>query len=530
MKRKTLMRSLALLFCGALAALPLLIEKTALLCFVLWTPFCFFLKRKLCERDVSLGQAYLYGLFFFQGYFMAAFSFFIAMYPLDFANLDMVSSLVVILAATILLPLFQSALFSLSILLLALASKQKLFVFPCSFSLFFSSLCLLFFYFQNFTWMGVPWASPAVALASIPLLIQSASLFGSLFLTFLILFINALLAEALDSFRNCSDRRALLSFSLAVILFFSNIGIGAIFMNRKQAETGSVKIALLQGNSPIKEPLSEWRLLDTYKDLAYQAARDGASIMLWPESVSYETIVGNEKMEGYFCEIAKETGAMQIVGAFSLLEKADGYDCYNSLYIIYPDGEIGEEIYYKRRPVPFGEYLPWPKLFSTLIPALTGINIRQRNISAGTESRLFNTDIGKIGGLICFDSIYPALARQSVKDGAELLVLSTNDTWFDGSFGKNLHASHAVLRAVENGRAVARTGNTGYSIIIDKCGFVTAAVTPDESGYTVGTVHLSQEKTLYTRTGDLFVFTAALFLVLHPALCLIIRKRKKKSI
>ncbi len=528
MKRKPLFRFIALLFSGALAALPLLTERAALLSFVLWSPFCYFLKRQICENSISPRKAYLCTLFFFQGYFTAAFSFFVAMYPLDFAGLDAFSSVAVILAATILLPFFQAAVFSFSIYLLAVAGRRKLFVFPCSFSLFFATLCLLFFFLQNFTWMGVPWASPAATLASSPILIQSASLFGSSFLTFLILFINALLAEALDFFRVCADTRAILSLSLAFILFFSNLGAGAILMHKEQTTEKSVKIALLQGNSPIKNELSEWRLLDTYEELASKAAREGAKVMLWPESVIHYTLESDEDMQNYFREIARKTGAIQIVGAFSSQMEEDERKLYNSLHIIYPNGEIGETVYHKRRPVPFGEYLPWPTLFSTLIPALTQINMLSRDVDTGEDTHLFDTNYGKMGGLICFDSIYPALARKSVKDGAELLLLATNDTWFDGSFGKKLHASHAVLRAVENRRALARTGNTGYSVIIDSYGRITAAVTPDESGYTVGTITMSKDETLYTKTGDLPVFTAALFLVLHPILCFILLRRKNK--
>ena len=528
MKRKTLICYIALLLGGVLAALPLLSEEIGLFSFLLWIPFCYHIKKGIYRKAIKPRVAYLRALFFFQGYFAAAFSFFIAMYPLDFAGLNVPASVAVILAAVILLPLFQASVFAFSIYLLALAGKRKLFAFPTSFSLFFSSLCVLFFFLQNFTWMGVPWASPALALTSSPALIQSASLFGSFFLTFLILFVNALLAEAVDFFRECTDRYAILCLALAFLLFFSNLSIGAVLINRQHNAETEIKVALLQGNFPIKNEKNNRNLLDTYESLAYAAAEEGAQLMLWPESVIHHSIETDNSMQKYLCDIAKNTNAIQVVGASSLQEDNGELNYYNSLFIIYPDGNIGEEVYHKRRPVPFGEYLPWPNLFSALIPALAEINMLSRDIDAGEGTNLFHTPYGDIGALICFDSIYPALARESAKDGAQLLLLSTNDTWFDGSFGKKLHASHAVLRAVENGRSVARAGNTGYSIIINENGIIGATVEPDESGYTVLSVTLNSRQTLYTTVGDVFVYTIIGFLVLYPTLHIICHKRKEK--
>ena len=525
MKRKSCINRLLLLLLGALTALPLLFDGLALLSFVLWAPFAYYAKRSI-ERP--LREIYFSALLFFWGYFMAAFSFFVYMYPLDFAGLDAFSSVTVILAAVLLLPLLQSALFSPSVLLLALAGKRKLFRFPCAFSLFFASLCLVFFYLQNFTWLGVPWASPALALTSSPILIQSASLLGSFFLTFLILFVGALLAEAFDAFRACKDKAALLAAALAVILFLSNLFMG-LALTHKTSHGETLKVAVLQGNSPIKNRMSDWRAKDTYKALALDASKEGADLMLWPESVFHHALETDSALQEYFSSVAKETNAIQVVGVFSFKKENDEGKLYNSLFLFYPDGEQSEVIYHKRRPVPFGEYLPMPKLFSALIPALADINMLSRDVDAGKDTNLFDTEHGRLGALICFDSIYPTLARESTNDGAELLLVATNDTWFDGSFAKNMHLSHAVLRAVENGRAVARAGNTGYSAIIDEHGVILADVPLDECSYAVQTVTLRQEKTLYTKTGDLFVYAVISFLILYPTVSTVLNALKKRK-
>ena len=62
-------------------------------------------------------------------------------------------------------------------------------------------------------------------------------------------------------------------------------------------------------------------------------------------------------------------------------------------------------------------------------------------------------------------------------------MIPTNDSWFDGSFGKALHRSHAILRAVENGRDIVRTGNTGISAVIDAYGNTRVLIEPDTVGH-----------------------------------------------
>ena len=180
------------LLCGLLAALPLLRSDLPLLSFLVFIPFLYRLFAMKEQRAIGY---YLHGLFFFLGYLMAAFSFFLSMYPLDFAGLGVLASLSVIFAATVLLPLFQSIFLALGVLLFGLLKKKGLFHRPALSSLFLSAILTLLFFCQNFTWAGVPWASPAVGLTSLPSLVGSASLFGSGFLTFLILLVNALLAD-----------------------------------------------------------------------------------------------------------------------------------------------------------------------------------------------------------------------------------------------------------------------------------------------------------------------------------------------
>lgn len=530
MRKKTFFWCLFSLFGGLLAALPLTIDTISYLSFVLFIPYFLFVLTRM--DGARLRFAYLSGLLFFLGYYMGAFSFFTAMFPLDFAGLNTLESIAVIFAATLLLPLFQAWFSAFSVLLFALLKRKRVLRFPLAPSLALASLFTLFAYAQNFTWAGVPWANTAVGIAFATPLIQSASLLGSSFLVFLIVFINAALAEGYLAFRECKDKSALLCIALAVILFASNLLFGIVRLKTGEDGRDTLKVAVLQGCAPATENTYLSAHLRACRHEALKAKEKDADIdlMLWSESVLTYALQKDESIEAFFAEVAVETGAIQIVGAFSSEDTPDGEEgYYNALFLFYPDGTRDEVTYKKRRPVPFGEYVPMPWLFERLLPALTEISMLSRNTTPGEDPSLFETELGDFGGLICFDSIYPSLARESTQAGAELLLLSTDDSWFDGSFGKSLHFRHAVLRAVENGRSIVRTGNTGLSGVIGEEGTVHVLVEPDIKGHGIAAVSLCDDMTVYTQTGDIFPVLLLAFLVLLPFPWEKLKKNKQGS-
>ena len=511
-----LLSALLLLLGGALSALPLVFSSLSLFAFVFLSPFCYFLYSR-AGGGTSLWALYGYALCYFQGYYMGSFSFFTAMYPLEFAGLSPIAALAVLFAATVLLPLLQAVGMALLGPLTALIGRRLSRGLPLLFPLAVASLWTLLSYLQNLTWMGVPWAPLSIALARSPLLIQSASLFGHHFLIFLLVAVNALLAEAVARLRHCRERQALLALAVAVALFGSNLLFGALRLSLDKEEE-QVTVAVLQGNvSTMEDALyGEDAMLYPFASLARAAAKSGKQIdlMLWAEAVFLDGLESHPYAEVFLSSLAKETGVIQVVGSYSLREDSEGEEhFYNSLFVFYPDGTISEEIYDKRRPVPFGEYLPWASFFVAVIPPLAEINMLARNIEAGEAPSLFSLPFGRAGGLICFDSLYPALARESTRAGAELLLLATNDSWFDGSFAKDLHFSHAVLRAVENGRAVARAGNTGLSGFISPKGEIEAITAPDTRTLLTHTVTYTDNPTLYTAIGDSFMLLPLLYVL-----------------
>ena len=143
------------------------------------------------------------------------------------------------------------------------------------------------------------------------------------------------------------------------------------------------------------------------------------------------------------------------------------------------------------------------------------------------DTALFETEWGKLGGLICFDSIYEELTRASAKDGANLMLLPSNDSWwFSTSVETYQNETQAMLRAIESGRYLVRAGNTGISSIITEHGEHLSWLAPETKGIASAEVEMCTHTTLYTRIGNLFVYLCAAFVLLLYPVDFILQKYK----
>jgi apolipoprotein N-acyltransferase len=299
-------------------------------------------------------------------------------------------------------------------------------------------------------------------------------------------------------------------------------------------EGKKITAAVLQGNfSSAEKWTSDVDMLETYATLAKEAAAEGATLILWPETAIPYGLTGDTYARTFLSRLAEDTRTTQVVGAFSYeVGETDERVRRNSLFLFRPDGTVSGDLYHKRHLVPFGEYVPMAWLVDTLLPALGSLEMLNdgSRMTAGDDPALFEEDWGRLGGLICFDSIYPALARDSAAAGAELLLISTNDSWFFDSRAVYQHNGQAILRAIENGRYVLRSANTGISSIITAKGEVIGDIPALTRGQLTAEVALVEGNTLYTQIGDLFVLLAAIAFHLPFAaeLCCRIREKKKK--
>ena len=117
-----------------------------------------------------------------------------------------------------------------------------------------------------------------------------------------------------------------------------------------------------------------------------------------------------------------------------------------------------------------------------------------------------------------------ALARQSVRGGSELLTTITNDAWFGNTSAPYQHFEQASMRAIEEGRYLVRSANTGISGIVDPYGRVVAQTPIFEPAVLVGEARFLREWTFYTRHGDIVGYASAIM----TAVALVLSRRSRR--
>lgn len=457
------------------------------------------------DPSVRYRRLYGLGLAFFWPFYAVNFHWFFYMYPLDFAGMTRAASAVVVSVACLGLALFQALGAALLFPLMGMAVRGKWlskrailhpFLFACLWT-------VLEWWQAHSGWSGVPWARLSIGQAETVINLQAASVFGSYFITFLIVAVNGILAYLFLH----PSKRALCA-ALAAGLYFGNMGFGVIRMAAMKDEGTAIRAAAIQGN---KGSLENWsagtmdRVMEVYGDLSREAAAEGADLIVWPETCIPANIDRQGWVYEYVTNLSRECGVPILCGLFTRVEEGSEAD-YNSIVVALPDGTVHNTVYNKRNPVPFGEFVPFRKLVMTLIPPLAEISTLAEDIPAGEASVVFDLDIGNVGPLICFDSIYEINAMDSLKNGAQVLAVSTNDSWFTDSRGVWMHHAQSQLRAIETGRYVVRSANTGVSSIINEKGEVLESLAPLKTGYVLEEVYLSDRVTVYSVIGNVFAY------------------------
>lgn len=528
-KENWLLRGLLALGAGS-TALTLIFPQIGLLEWFSLIPVAMVLFR-LADREISLWRAYRYGFFTVFLFYFILYHWFVYLYPLDFVGLDNTASIAVVIAGWLGLTLLQAIPGGLIFLgFIALCRTQAVKRYPVAKPFLLAALWVVFEWSSTLAWTGVPWGRLCLGQIKMLTILQSASLFGSYFITFLLVAVNSLFAMAI-----LTAPKRMLCLILAVVLFDANHMYGLLRMyHPSDPEAADTTVAIIQGNINSHEKWStdSYRnTLEIYGDMTREAAAGGAKLVVWPETALPYDLSLNGSLATWLEKLSRECDATLIVGA--LWTDSEGLE-YNSLFLVTPDGGLDtENRYNKRHLVPFGEYVPLRSLITTLIPPLAELSALDDDLTPGTSSALFETEWGKVGSLICFDSIYEQLAIDSVRDGAGLMVISSNDSWFYDSAAVRQHLYQAQLRAIETGRTYVRAANTGISDVISPNGRSTAQIDALVSGMELQSITFRSDRTLYTYIGNLFVYLAAAFLLVAPgaelALYLIKRKKNKQA-
>jgi len=377
-----------------------------------------------------------------------------------------------------------------------------------------AALWTCFEHLRSFVFTGFPWATIGYAQHESPALLGLAPYTGVYGLSFVTALGGAALHAAWCDRRagRRPGRAALLA--LGAVAALHVLGL-ASQLGAREGWGGSVRVAVLQGNIDQGVKWSrEWfeSTLDTYALLTREAARDGALVVVWPETAVPAAIETSEREVDRLSDLAREAGVALVVGAVGIAPSRPGDPprVTDSAFLLTPGGVVTDR-YDKTQLVPFGEYLPFQDLLGHFLVAVAR-GIATTGVTPGAAARAVELTLpgpgeGRltVGVPICYELLFPNLVRRFVRDGAEMLLAITNDAWYGHTGAPFQFLAITALRSAETGVWTARAANTGVSAIIDDRGRVRSQTRIFERAWLAADLPRRsrlQGSTFYVRHGD----------------------------
>ncbi len=347
--------------------------------------------------------------------------------------------------------------------------------------------------------LAFPWLPLGLALARTPVLAQAADLSGVRGLSFLIAAVNGLIA---DAWLLRGQRAAIAKRLVAAIAIVAAMACYGVWRMRTTEVLPLAPVAIVQPNIPQEE---KWQaenqsrirvILDeiTNKRLATHDAR----LILWPEAALPGFIAEHPEWSSDLRHMARNARTPILFGTLDVEWHGPGdYDYYNAAMLVDSMGVLNAQPPYRKSfLVPIVERVPFvnPRWFKGL--KYFGGYGRGRN------TKPFVVSFGKVGVLICYESIFPQRSREFRREGANLIVNITNDAWFGKSLAPYQHEAHMALRAIENRVGIVRAANTGISGYIDPLGRIQGETLLDTADSRVYNAQTTNVLTPYVRIGD----------------------------
>ncbi len=270
---------------------------------------------------------------------------------------------------------------------------------------------------------------------------------------------------------------------------------------------------LVQQNIPVSANWSPVYFQQTIADLTDLTVASVAQqppgkidLVVWPESPA-PFFTNDSRFRDAVSKMARNTKSWIIVGSIGsdAPHPTDDAPLSNSAALVSPDGDWTAR-YDKIHLVPFGEYLPYPSLFSFA----GGLTREVGKFQSGTSRRPLDAGGERLGVFICYESIFPDEVRQFANHGAQVFVNMSNDAWYGDSGAYAQHLNQTRMRAIENNRWLLSATDTGVTASIDPWGRVVAQLPRKDRLALVAPYALTSDTTFYTRYGDWFAYGCAI--------------------
>lgn len=425
----------------------------------------------------------------------------------NYGHLPMVVSVAILLLLTIYLSLYTAA-FAYLITITKRAGFSIIITSPI--------LWVSLEYLRSKLLTGFPWENISHSQYANLYVIQICDILGDYGLSFYIVLVNAVLAYFIHRQRTVRYRAKPLKPYLLALLVVTLVYWGYGFYRLKNIKeiakmSPEISAAIIQGS--IRQDFkwsAPWqrKTINVYDRLSREAVNVfKPDILIWPETAAPFYFQDKSPLSATIMQFTTDLKTNLLFGAPAYDRKADGGTLYfNSAYLLSPEEGITGR-YNKVHLVPFGEYVP----ARSLLPFAGKLVASAGDFTPGKSIKPLTVGPMRIGVLICFESIFPELARKQVRNGANLLVNITNDAWFGRSSAPFQHMSMAVFRAVENRVGLARAANTGISMFVQPTGEITQTTPLFTPTYLREKLPLVSEKTIYNQWGEVFPTVCIIF-------------------
>lgn len=384
-------------------------------------------------------------------------------------------------------------------------------------------------FIRGYLFTGFPWVLLGYSQTRYAPLVQIADITGVWGVSFLVISVNTAVFLVIRRFLRKGTAFPLQEVALAAVLLAATVAYGFVRIGMVDRETPAWKAVIAGVAQGAIDQGVKWdrsfqkKTLDIYRELSLKASNAGARLIVWPETAVPFYLGADNLNDGVVEAVSRDARSYVLTGSpsysYNLATGSPSY--FNSAYLISPDGAIVGK-YDKIHLVPFGEYVPLKRFLPFVKKLTAGVG----DFSEGPGAIPIVYDGGKIGVLICFEAIFPDIARTSVKNGAGLLVNITNDGWFGRSSAPYQHLEMSAMRAVENRVYLLRSANTGISAVVDPVGRIIDSIPLFEKGVMVDRVGFRKGPlTFYSMYGDIFAYGCfvlagiAVFLALKKGRC-----------
>jgi apolipoprotein N-acyltransferase len=340
---------------------------------------------------------------------------------------------------------------------------------------------------------------------------------------------NGFVAEAIVAVRGRAGGRrrdwVLLAAGAATVVL---VPVVAIALRYEPRPTGPLRIAILQGNDKNRDLTAEEerdRYLPNSHFALARDVRDPVDLIIFPES----SMDADPRTDAYLGDrlagTARRNDAWVLANAVADAPGTDGQPAGTqalNLDVLYrPDGSVAGT-YTKRHLVPFGEYIPFRRWLEGRVGAIDQV---PRDFEAGDRAGLFDVAGHRVATIICFESAFGYQVRPLVRDGAQVIVVSTNNRSYRRSANSAQHLAIGQMRAAETGRPLVQAAISGISAVIDADGKVTTRTDLFERTVLETTVTATTGETPYVRYGEWAIGLSVIIL----AVALVIAVRRKRQ-